>query len=48
VAAETVLAAGGSAWGGLAAGLIATAVFVVFSGWVILQRVRNGRKDSDG
>ncbi|MBV9291451.1 MAG: hypothetical protein JO222_03290 [Frankiales bacterium] len=47
MAAELV-ASRGTTWGGLAVGLIALGLFVAFSGWVVVQRVRHGRKDSDG
>jgi hypothetical protein len=43
-----VLAARGSGWGGAVAGIVAAAVFVVFSGWIIWQRLRLNRKDGDG
>ena len=41
------LAVGAQAWGGAVAGLIAIAVFVVFSAWVVVQRVRHGKDTSD-
>lgn len=44
-----VLAARGSSWGGELVGLIAAAVFVLFSSWIFLQRRRHdNRKDDDG
>jgi hypothetical protein len=54
VAAE--LAGRGESWGGPVVGLIAAIVFVVFSGWIVaqrlraketVQRVRTHRKDHD-
>jgi hypothetical protein len=42
------LASRGSSWGGAVVGLVAAAVFVVFSGWIVLQRFRTKRKDDDG
>jgi fumarate reductase subunit D len=41
------LAAASSVWGGAIAGLVAIAVFVVFSAWVVVHRVRHGKDDSD-
>jgi hypothetical protein len=41
------LAAASSAWGGAIAGLVAIAVFVAFSTWVVIHRVRHGKDDSD-
>jgi len=51
----TLLAARGSTWGGMVVGLIALAIFVVFSGWILAQRfsargarrLRSNRKDND-
>jgi hypothetical protein len=43
----TELADGSSAWGGAIAGLVAIAVFVVFSAWVVVQRVRHGKDGRD-
>ena len=41
------LAEGSPTWGGAIAGLVAIVVFVVFSAWVIVQRVRHGKDSSD-
>ena len=40
----TWLAEGGSAWGGMVIGLVAASVFVLFSTYIVIQRVRNNRK----
>jgi hypothetical protein len=42
-----VVAGGPPAWGGAVAGLVAIAVFGVFSAWVVVQRVRHGKDSSD-
>lgn len=42
------LAARGSSWGGLAVGLVAAGIFVVFSTWIVVQRLRDKRKDHHG
>ncbi len=42
------LAADAPAWTGAAAGLVALVAFVLFSTWVIVQRVRGSRKDRHG
>ena len=42
LAHQVLLAARGSAWGGVVVGLVAAALFVVFSGWIVVQRVRHG------
>jgi hypothetical protein len=34
------------AWGGIAIGIAAFVVFVVFAGWIVVQRLKHG-KDSD-
>jgi flagellar biogenesis protein FliO len=39
------LAARGSTWGGMVIGLIAAAIFVLFSAWVVAERIRGHRKD---
>jgi hypothetical protein len=41
------VAEGPPTWGGAIAGVIAIAVFVVFSAWVVVQRVRHGKDSSD-
>ena len=43
----TELAARGSGWGGAVVGLVAAGIFLVFSSWIVLQRVRANRKDHD-
>jgi flagellar biogenesis protein FliO len=40
-----VLAASESAWGGMVVGLIAAAVFVLFSTYIVVQRVRDNRRN---
>jgi hypothetical protein len=35
------------AWGGLAVGIAAMTVFIVFATWIIIQRVRHGRGRDD-
>jgi len=42
LAHQVLLAARGSAWGGVVVGLVAAGLFVVFSGWIVVQRVRHG------
>ena len=34
------------AWGSLGVGIAAAAVFLIFSGWIVIQRLRHG-KDTD-
>jgi hypothetical protein len=41
------LASRGESWGGPVIALVAVAVFVLFSSWIVLQRVRTHRKDDD-
>jgi hypothetical protein len=43
-----VVAARGESWGGVVVGIVAAAIFVVFSAWIVLQRVRHNRKDGHG
>ena len=43
-----VVAARGAAWGGLVVGLVAAGIFVVFSAWIVAQRLRNNRRDDHG
>ena len=40
-----VLAARGSAWGGMVIGLVAAGIFLVFSGYIVVSRIRGNRKD---
>jgi hypothetical protein len=42
----STLAADAPAWGGAVAGIVAIVVFLLFSTWIVVQRVRHG-KDSD-
>ena len=42
----TVLAAKGSAWGGMVIGLVAAAVFVIFSAYIVVARIRGNRKET--
>ncbi|MDQ1695452.1 MAG: hypothetical protein QOJ03_805 [Frankiaceae bacterium] len=53
----TALAARGSGWGGAVVGIVAAAIFVAFSSWIVVQRLRadhkvqrlrSNRKDVDG
>jgi len=41
------LAARGESWGGPVVALVAAVVFVAFSSWIVLQRLRTHRKDHD-
>jgi hypothetical protein len=41
------VAEGSPAWGGAIAGVVAIAVFLVFSTWVVVQRVRHGKDSND-
>jgi hypothetical protein len=41
----TVVAAGGSAWGGMVIGLVAAGIFLAFSTYILLTRIRGNRKD---
>jgi hypothetical protein len=41
----TVLAAGGSAWGGMVIGLVAAGIFLAFSTYIVVIRIRSRRKD---
>ena len=41
-----VLAARGSAWGGMVIGLVAAGVFLAFSTYIVVLRVRSSRKDA--
>jgi flagellar biogenesis protein FliO len=40
-------AASSPAWGGMTAGIVAVVAFVVFSTWIVVQRVRSGRRHRD-
>jgi hypothetical protein len=46
-AGDVRLADGSPAWGGAVAGGVAIAVFLVFSTWVVVQRVRHGKDSND-
>jgi hypothetical protein len=41
------LAEDSPAWGGAVAGVIAIAVFLLFSTWIVVQRVRHGKDRDD-
>ena len=41
------LAEGSPAWGGAIAGVVAIVVFLVFSTWVVVHRVRHGKDTND-
>jgi hypothetical protein len=43
-----VLAAKGSAWGGMVIGLVAAGLFVVFSAYIVTLRVRGRRQSPSG
>jgi hypothetical protein len=42
-----VVAEGSPAWGGAIAGIVAIAIFLVFSTWVVVHRVRHGKDSND-
>jgi hypothetical protein len=46
-AAKTVLVDPHPFWGGFVVALIALGVFLVFAGWIVVQRVRHGRDGDD-
>jgi len=35
------------AWGGVIAGVVAAVVFLAFSAWIVMQRVRHGKDGRD-
>jgi hypothetical protein len=41
-----VLAASGSAWGGMVVALVAVGIFLVFSTYIVVQKFRGNRKDA--
>ena len=45
--AKQVLVDPHPAWGGIAVGIAAAVLFVLFATWIVVQRVRHGRDDSD-
>ena len=47
LAAKTVLVDPHPFWGGLVVAIIASAIFVVFAAWIVVQRVRHGRGGDD-
>ena len=47
VADPGVVAEGPPAWTGAVAGIVAIALFVAFSTWVVVQRVRHGKDRAD-
>jgi hypothetical protein len=40
-----VLAARGSTWGGIVVGLVAAGIFLAFSTYIVVIRIRSSRKD---
>jgi hypothetical protein len=46
-AAKKVLVDPHPFWGGVVVAIIAAVIFVAFSAWIIMQRVRNGRGGDD-
>jgi hypothetical protein len=42
------VAARGESWGGPVVGIVAAGIFVVFSAWIVVQRIRSYRKDHHG
>jgi hypothetical protein len=47
LAAKKVLVDPHPAWGGLAVAIAATVLFLGFSAWIVVQRVRHGRESRD-
>jgi hypothetical protein len=47
LAAKKVLVDPHPAWGGLAVAIAASVLFVGFSAWIVVQRVRHGRDGRD-
>jgi hypothetical protein len=45
--AKQVLVDPHPAWGGIAVGIAAIVVFVGFAGWIVVQRLRHGKDDTD-
>jgi len=42
----TLLATRGSAWGGMVVGLVAAGLFVAFSAYIVVARIRGSRKET--
>jgi hypothetical protein len=41
----TLLAGRGSTWGGVVVGLVAAGIFLAFSTYIVVVRIRDSRKD---
>ena len=35
------------AWGGIVVGITAAVIFVIFATWIVVQRLKHGRDDTD-
>jgi hypothetical protein len=35
------------AWGGIVVGIGAAVIFVIFATWIVIQRMKHGRDDTD-
>jgi hypothetical protein len=46
-AAKPVLVDPHPFWGGFVVALIAAGIFLVFAGWIVVQRMRHGREGSN-
>jgi hypothetical protein len=42
-----LLAADSPVWGGMVAGIVAVILFLLFSAWIVVQRVRHGKDGGD-
>jgi hypothetical protein len=47
VLAKQVLDDPHPAWGGIVVGISAAVIFVIFAGWIVVQRLKHGRDDTD-
>jgi hypothetical protein len=47
LADKTVLVDPHPAWGGLAVGIGALTLFIVFATWIVIQRIRHGKGGGD-
>jgi hypothetical protein len=47
LATKTVLVDPHPFWGGWVVAIIAAVIFVAFSTWIVIQRVKNGRSHDD-
>jgi len=45
--AKQVLVDPHPAWGGIVVGIGAAVIFVIFATWIVVQRLKHGRDDSD-